>query len=125
MLEAEGLDVLGRRADEGDALGLEPAGKGGVFAEEAVAGMDGLGAGGFAGGDDGIDIEVGLGGRSRAEADGLVGELHGLGEAVGIGIDGDRGDAHALERADDPHRDLAAVGDEDFGEHHSASHTST
>jgi len=38
--------------------------------------------------------------------------MHGSG--VGVAVDGDRTDAEAAERADDPHRDLAAVGDEDF-----------
>ncbi len=64
-------------------------------AEEAVAGVNGLSARRLAGGDHGIDVEVRFRGRSRPEAHGFIGELHRLGEAIGIGIDRDRGDAHA------------------------------
>src|SRR5262245_35241377 len=48
-LRAHGLDGLGRRADERDALGGAGPGEGGVLAEEAVAGVDGVGAGAAAG----------------------------------------------------------------------------
>ncbi len=74
VLEPEGVDVFGRRADEDDALGRQPPGEAGVLGEKAVAGMDGLGAGGLAGGDDGIDVEVALGGGRGSEPHGLVGE---------------------------------------------------
>ena len=37
--------------------------------------------------------------------------------AVEVGVDGDGGDAQLLARTDDPDSDLAAVGDEDLGEH--------
>ena len=37
--------------------------------------------------------------------------------AVGLRVDGDGGDAELVERADDADRDLAAVGDQDLGEH--------
>ena len=36
---------------------------------------------------------------------------------VGVGIDGDGADAHLARGADDPARDLAAVGDEEGGDH--------
>jgi hypothetical protein len=36
---------------------------------------------------------------------------------VGVGIDRDRLDAHALGGADHPARDFAAIGDQDLGEH--------
>ena len=37
--------------------------------------------------------------------------------AVGLGVDGDGGDAELVERADDADGDLATVGDQDLGEH--------
>ena len=37
--------------------------------------------------------------------------------AVGLRIDRDAGDAHAVERADDAAGDGAAIGDEDLAEH--------
>ena len=79
--------------------------------------MDGLSAGDLAGGDDRGDVQIALRRRRRADADAFVGKtnVHGLG--VGLGVDGDRGDAHLLARAVNAQRDLAAVGDEDFFEH--------
>ena len=45
---------------------------------------------------------------------GLVGEAHVQRVAVGLGVDRDRADPHLVAGADDAHRDLAAVGDEDL-----------
>ena len=39
-----------------------------------------------------------------------LGDVAGVG--VGVAVDGDRADAHLAQRADDPDRDLAAVGDQ-------------
>jgi len=47
----------------------------------------------------------------------LVGHLDMHGIAVGIGIDGDGSDAHPARRLDDAASDLAAIGDQDLGEH--------
>ncbi len=49
-LVAHHADVLGARPDEGDLVGGEDLGETGVFGKEAVAGVDGLGAGDLAGG---------------------------------------------------------------------------
>ena len=45
VLQAEGSHLRGRGPDEDDAGGGAGFGEVGIFAEEAVAGMDGLGAG--------------------------------------------------------------------------------
>jgi len=50
---------------------------------------------------------------------GLVGLAHMQGVAVGVGIDGDGGDAELFRRPDDAAGDLAAIGDEDLLEHFS------
>ena len=73
VLEREGFDVLGRGADEGDAAGGAGAGEVDIFAEEAVAGMDGFGAGFGGGGEDGVEGEIALRGGRFADEDGFVG----------------------------------------------------
>src|SRR5690606_4206091 len=47
----------------------------------------------------------------------LIGHLDVQRVAIGVGIDGNGGDAELLRRFDDPAGDLAAIGDEDFLEH--------
>ena len=51
-LVAHDADVLGARADEGDAVRFEDLGELGVLRQEAVARMDRVGAGDLAGGED-------------------------------------------------------------------------
>ena len=116
-LVAHHLDVLGLRPDEGEAVGVHDLGEAGVLRQKPIAGVHGLGAGDFAGGDDRGDVQVALGGRRRADADALVGEAHPHGGRVRLGVHGDGGDAHLLAGAVDPKRDLAPVGDEDLVEH--------
>ena len=61
--------------------------------------------------------EVGLRRRAGPEQVRLAGALDVLRVAVGLRVDGDGGDAELVERADDADGDLAAVGDQDLGEH--------
>ena len=96
---------------------LDDLGEAGVLRQEAVAGVDRLGAGDLAGGDDRGDVQVALGRRGGADADALVGQPHPHGAGVGLGVHGDGGDAHLLAGAVDAERDLAPVGDEDLVEH--------
>jgi len=109
-------DGLHRRADEHDAGLLEGGRKRGVFRQEPVARMHGLGPRRFARGQDRIDLEIALGRRCRPDPHGLVGLAHMQGLGVGIRIDRDGLDAEALGRAHHAHRNLAAIGDEDFAE---------
>ncbi|KZE94510.1 hypothetical protein AVP42_00993 [Agromyces sp. NDB4Y10] len=111
-LVAHDLERERAGTDEHDAgLGAR-APEGGVLGEEAVAGVDRLRAGVEGRANDARRVEVALGCRSRADAHGLVGERDVRGARVGVGVDGDGVDAEALQRADDAHGDLAAVGDE-------------
>ena len=87
-------DGLGRGADEGEAAGFDALGEVGVLGQEAVAGVDGLGVGHLGGRDDGRHVQVALRRGGWADADGLVGQAHVLGVAVGLGIDDDGLDAH-------------------------------
>ena len=91
---------------------LQGAGEVDVLAQEAVARVHGLGAGVAAGLDDGLDLEVALGGRGGADPHGDVGLAHVPGAGVGVGVDGDRTDAQRAQGADHAAGDLAAVGDE-------------
>ncbi|TPW02406.1 MAG: choline dehydrogenase [bacterium] len=116
-LVAHDPDVLGLGPDEGHAVGFDDLGEAGVLGQEAVAGVDGLGAGDLGSSDDRRDIEVALGRRSRPDTDALVGQPDPHGTAVRFGVHGDGGDAHLLAGAVDPQGDFAAVGDEDLGEH--------
>ena len=116
-LVAHDADMVAGRADEGDVVGGEDVGELGVLRQEAVAGMDGVGAGDLAGGDDLVDVEIAVARRRRADADAFVGEPHMHGVGVGRGMDGDGLDAEFLGGAQDAQRDFAAIGDEDFLEH--------
>ena len=87
----------------------------GVLGEEAVAGVDGVGAAARDRVEDGLGVEVALGRGLAAEGVGLVGEADVQGVAVEVGVHGDGGDAELAARADDPDGDLAPVGDQDPG----------
>ena len=105
------------RADEDDAFLFDPAREPGVFAEKAVAGVHRLRARLFAGGDDLVHHEVRLAARRRADEHGFVGEVDMQRIAICFRIHRHRCDAHLLRRLDDAAGDLAAVGNQDLGEH--------
>ncbi len=71
-LVAEQLEDLRPRADELDPFLCRAAGEAGVFAEKAVAGMDGVASGRFRDRHDLFDVEIG-GGAGAGERAGLVG----------------------------------------------------
>jgi hypothetical protein len=108
---AHGPNGRRRRADEGQARGLQRLGELGVLGEEAVAGMHRLGARQPANIDDTFAAQVALGGRGGPEQKGLVSELHVAGLAVGLGIDRDACDAQSAGRRYDAAGDLSPVGD--------------
>src|SRR6185295_16410995 len=116
-LVAHGPDVLGLRADEGDVVRGQDLGKARVLGQEAVTRMDRVGAGDLAGCDQGRDVEIAVAGGRRTDAHALVGEPHMHGVGVGGRVDGDGRDAEFLGGAQNPQRDLAPIGDEDFVEH--------
>ena len=64
-----------------------------------------------------VDIEIGLTGRRSADRIGFVGLAYVQRSAVYIGINHDRGNSHFVARAQDAHRDLAAIGYQNFLEH--------
>ena len=80
--------------------------------EEAVAGMDGVGAGAQGGVDQQVAAQVGVGRRVARQADGGVGLADERRVGVGVAVHGDGRDAEPPAGADDAAGDLAAVGDE-------------
>ena len=100
-----------------NAVILENFRKAGVLGQEAVAGMDGVGAGDFTGGEQVGHVEIGVARRRRADAHALVSEPHMHGIGIGGRVHGDRRDAELLAGPQHPQRDLAAICDQDFFEH--------
>ena len=113
-LVAEGDDRLGGGADPGEPGVDDGLGEVGVLGQEAVAGVDRVGAGLLGGVEDLVDDQVGVAGRRAAEGERLVGDAHVQRVAVGLGVDGDAGQAGVLAGACHAHRDLTAVGDQDL-----------
>ena len=108
------LDRRAGRADPRDPRLLDRSSELGVLGEEAVAGMDRVGAGLSRRVQDPLADEVALRGRTGADQIRLVGGARMECIAVGLGVDGDRADSELAQRPEDPDRDLAAVGDEHF-----------
>ncbi len=116
-LVAHQADHIGGRADEGEAGFLHLLGEIGILGEEAVAGVNAIGAGYLGSGDDRRNAQVGLGGGGRADAHGLVGQRHVHQVTVGSGVHRHGLDAQFLAGAQDTKGDLAAVGDQYFFQH--------
>ncbi len=85
--------------------------------EEAIARMDGLGAGLKACGYDLIDRQIRKGGGGGAYRDGVVSHIDVQRVLIGFGIDGDGPNAHATRRLNDTTGDFAPVGYQDCLEH--------
>ena len=107
-----------RRADEGDAGRVARLGEERVLGEEAVAGVDRVGAGLDGLRHDRLVVEVGAD-RVALLADlvGLVGLEPVLALAVLVGEDGDRAGAELGRGPEGSDGDLASVGDENLAEH--------
>ena len=112
------VEHVAGRADEGDAGVRARLGQRRVLGQEAVAGVDRVGAGPHRDRDDRVGVEVGAH-RVAALADlvGLVRLQPVLGPAVLVREDRDRARAELVGGPERPDRDLAAVGDEHLGEH--------
>ncbi len=110
-LVAHQADVLGRGADEGQAVILDRLHESRVFRQEAIAGVDRLSAGDLAGRDDRGEAQIALRRRVGADADGLIrhANVHRIG--IGGGMHRNRFDPHFTAGAHDPKSDLSAVGD--------------
>ena len=109
--------MFGLGADKSNIVLFENFGETGVFRQETVAGMDGIGPGDFAGGQKGWNIQIGITRRRRPDAHRFIRKLdvHGIG--IGGGMHGDCGNAQFLGGTQDAQRDFPSVGDEDLVEH--------
>jgi hypothetical protein len=110
------LDRVRRRPDPREAGGLDRAGEDGILGEEPVAGVDGLGSGLQRRLDDLLLVQVALDRRPGAEQPGLVRHTNVEGGAIGLGVDGHRGDLQLAQRPEDADGDFPPVGNEDFRE---------
>src|SRR5574343_1494530 len=116
-LVAHQADGFGARADEGKAGLLHALGEVGVFRQEAVTRVDGLGVGYFGGGNQRRHIQVALGRGCRADAHRFVGQLHVVGFAVGFGMHYHGLDAHLAAGTLDTQGNFTTVGDQDLFKH--------
>src|SRR5580698_6378077 len=116
-LVAHDLNGLGRWPDESDAPLGDGAGEVGVLGEEAVTGVDGVGAALLDGAEDRLGVEVALGRRLAAEGVGLVGHADMQGVAIEVGVHGHRADAELAARPDDPDGDLTTICNKDLLNH--------
>ncbi len=116
-LVAHQADGVGFGADEGEARLFDLFGEIGILGEKAVAGVNGGGTGNLCRGDDRRNVQVGIGGKGRADADGFVrqGQVHQF--AVGGGMHRDGLDAQLLAGSQDPQGDFTAVCDQYFFQH--------
>ncbi len=125
-LAAQSAHRLRRRADEDEAGLGAGSGEVGIFAQEAVAGMDGVDAAVGGDGQQLVAVEIGVGRGAAVQRVGLVRLAHPHGPLVHVGVDGHGADAQLVAGANDAAGDLAAVGDQHFaegGEGHGGKYT--
>src|SRR5450631_961202 len=110
-------DVFRLRADEGNVMVRENLGEPRILGKESIAWMQGFGAGDFAGGKKGWNVQIGIPGGGRPDAHRFIGELHMHRMGVGRRVNRHGRDAELLGGAQNPQGDFAAIGDKDFVEH--------
>ena len=116
-LVAHDADVISGRTDERDLVGFQNVGELGVFRQEAIAGMDGIRAGDFAGRDDLVNVEIAVTRGRRTDADTFVSKAHMHGICVSRRMDGYSRDAQFAAGPQDAQGDFTTVGDEDLVKH--------
>ena len=112
------LDGRRRRADEDEAGVLARFCELGILGEKAVARMHRVGARMLRRGEDRLDIQIALPGRSRSDAHRLVRRPDMQRIRIGVAEDRDGANPEIARRARDAAGDLAAVRDQDFGKRH-------
>ena len=117
LLGTESLEHGRRWADERQAVRPHHLGEILVLGQEAVARVDRVAAGHDGGRDDRRGREVAPARIRGADADGLLGEHDRQALAIGLAVGDDGRQVERPAGAQDSQRDLAAVGDEDLGDH--------
>ena len=79
--------------------------------------MNGIGVGHFRGTDNCRDVQVGLGGRGRADADCFIGQSYVHQIPIRLGINRHGANAQLLAGAQDTQGDFAAVGNDNLFQH--------
>src|SRR5579864_9227671 len=105
------------RPDEPDVAGLADLGQVGALGQEAIPGVDGVGARNLGRTDDRRHVEVAVEAPGRTDTHVLVGEPDMQRVLVRLGVHGDGLDAELAARADHPKGDLTAVRNQDLVEH--------
>jgi hypothetical protein len=116
-LVTEGVEAAVRRAHEDEPRVPNCLGEFLLFAEQAIARMDRLGAALFRGGHDGRHVQIALLHGRRAEAHGLRCSSNVRSVRIGVGKYRHGFDTQAVARPLDAGGYLAAVRDEDSSEH--------
>src|SRR5262249_47462955 len=111
-LFAHEADTRRVRSDEGDAGQLGSLGEGSVLGNQAVAGVDGIGAQPLGSVQNGFGAQAAGSYRRRSDPCDEISGANVRRLSVGVRVDGDRFDAEATARAGGAAGDLAAVGDE-------------
>jgi len=111
-LVTHGPDLTRRGADEDDVDALADLRELRVLRQEAVSGVNRLGAGHFGGGDDPGDVQIALGGRRRADAHILVREAYVERFPVRFRIHRHGLNTQLVAGPDDAKRDFTAIRDQ-------------
>ena len=110
-LVAHHPDRVGAWPDENEPRRGDGVNETRILGQKAIARMDRAGTGLLRGRNDRIDVQVALAGGRRSDVDGLVGKTHGEALFIGVAEDRDGAQIEFFCRADDPHGNLAAIGD--------------
>src|SRR5207245_5032792 len=110
-LDAHQLDDTGSGADKLNVARFTYFREVRGLCQKAIAGMNRIDIEYLGGADYGGNIQVALGGRSRPDADRLVGKAHVQRVAINVAMDRDCADAHLFTRPDDAAGNLAAIGE--------------
>ena len=116
-LVTEQLDGLRRRANTRQAGLGHGAGKVGVFGEEAVARVDGVGTGAHCDIEQRGNVHVGIRRGVAGQRVGLVGHLGVQGAGIGLRVNSDGANTQVAGGAGDTDGDLAAVSNKDCRNH--------
>ncbi len=117
ILQAHGADRGRRWTDENQSGNFDGLREIGIFREKAIARVNGLGVGSLCGSNNALLREIALARGRRADMDRFIGEPDVSSIDIGVGINGDRADAHAPCRMDDPAGDFSAIGDQYLRKH--------
>ena len=110
-------DRLRTRANKDQSGRLDGIDEIGVLGQEPEPGVDGLGAGLLCRLDDSVRTKIAVRRSRTADMNRLVRHRDMRRAGIGIGIDRNCGDPHALGSPHDPAGDFPSIGNQDFTEH--------